>query len=121
MVRAPPDDWLLRVSRSLFPPRPLKVYGPGAKLLRDLLLSASGLHLIQFAISLAIFGFVTMMKDIALACLTFSAYLTLKPWLISTYLFLIATGSAIGFYQLLFAPDFPLLKRTAFTDSRDET
>ena len=121
MIRATPDDWLLRVSRSLFPPRPLKAYGPGAKRLRDLMLSASGLHLVQFAISLALFGFAAMMKDLALACLTFSAYLTLKPWLISTYLFLIATGSAIGFYQLLFAPDFPLLNRTGFADSRDQT
>lgn len=121
MVRPAPDEWLLRAWKYLFPPRPLKVYGPGAKRVRDLMLSASGLHLVQFAMSLALFGFAAMIKDLGLACLTFSAYLTLKTWLVSTYLLVIATGSVIGFYQLLFAPDFPLLSRPGVLDSQDQT
>ena len=59
-----------------------------------------------------------MMKDLALACLSFSAYLTLKRWLLSSYLVLVATGSATGFYQLLFSSDFPLLSGGDETQSQ---
>ena len=60
-------------------------------------------HCIFFVVGLALIGFITMIINLTLASLSYSAYLTLKEAIIIFYLFSLFASIGYGFKETLFS------------------
>ena len=78
----------------MYPVKPKEAPTREGKVLRRLFGCFCILHVLSFVVCLAFIGFSRMMVELSLACFSYSAYLTLREWVICLYV--ISAFSGIG-------------------------